>query len=105
MFSVHSIERSPKPGRIRFAAAVQPTPPTPPYPLAAPLCRRLTNMTQQNAQQNRQTEQNPVSSPTVKSRLNCDEKRKQFLKSLEADAEAFVNGFQAAKTINDEAQV
>lgn len=70
----------------------------------------------QHPKQNRQTGQNPVSSPTVGSiRLNSDEKsharrdanekRKEVLKSLEADAREFVNGFQTAKAINDEAQV
>lgn len=71
---------------------------------------------QQSTTENRQTRQNPVSSPTVRSiRLNSDEKscarkdtsdkRKEVLKSLEADARAFVNGFQTARAVNEEAQV
>jgi hypothetical protein len=66
--------------------------------------------------QSDQTGQNPVSAATVKSvRLNNAEKtlvrkdenrkRKDYLKSLEADAQAFVKGFQTAKAINDEANV
>jgi hypothetical protein len=63
-----------------------------------------------------QTGQNPVSAVTVKSvrltngekalvRKDKSTKRKEYLKSLEADAQTFVKGFQAAKAINDEANV
>ena len=60
--------------------------------------------------QSAQTGQNPVSSPTEKSgkalvRRNKSKKRKEYLKSLEADAQAVVKGFQRAKTINDQAIV
>src|SRR5208337_4638750 len=60
--------------------------------------------------QSAQTGQNPVSSPTEKSekavaRRNKSKKRKEYLKSLEADAQAVVKGFQTAKAINDQAIV
>lgn len=71
-------------------------------------------MSQLSTKQSPQTGQNPVSTVTVKSvRLTNDEKaavrkddstkRIEYLKSLEADAQAFVKGFQTAKAINDEA--
>jgi hypothetical protein len=66
--------------------------------------------------QSDQTGQNPVSSATVKTvrltngekayvRRHESEKRREYLKSLETDAQAFVKGFQAAKALNDEANV
>jgi len=38
-------------------------------------------------------------------RKDNNTRRKEYLKSVEADAQTFVNGFQAAKAINDEANV
>jgi hypothetical protein len=66
--------------------------------------------------QSAQTGQNAVSAATVKSiRLNNAEqahvrkdrsaKRKEYLKALEADAQALVKGFLTAKSINEEAIV
>jgi len=63
-----------------------------------------------------QTGQNPVSSATVKpSRRNGSEKsvarkdkskeRKEYLKTLEADAQAFVDCYRAAKKISDDVNV
>jgi|SRR5208337_2755895 len=63
-----------------------------------------------------QTGQNPVSAATVKSiplngsekalvSRDKDTKRKAYLKTLEADAQAFVDGYQVAKAINDEVNV
>jgi hypothetical protein len=73
-------------------------------------------MSQPSTKQSNQTGQNPVSAATVKSvRLTNGEKadvrkhesakRREYLQSLEADAQTFVKGFQAAKAINDEANV
>ncbi len=63
-----------------------------------------------------QTGQNPVSAATVKSiplngsekalvRKDKDTQRNVYLKTLEADAQAFVDGYRAAKAINDEVNV
>jgi hypothetical protein len=73
-------------------------------------------MSRQHPKPSNQTGQNPVSAATVKSvRLNAAEKglvrkdertkRKEYLKSLEADAQTFLKGFQTAKAINEEANV
>jgi hypothetical protein len=58
-----------------------------------------------------QTGQNPVSSSTVNgsqesaAKKGKNKKRKKYLKSLEADAQSFVTGFQRAKAIDAEAAV
>jgi hypothetical protein len=73
-------------------------------------------MSQPHPKHSGQTGQNPVSTATVKSvrltngekalaRKDENTKRKQYLKSLEADAQAFVKGFQTAKAISAEANV
>jgi hypothetical protein len=78
--------------------------------------KKMTDAKQEEITQGNETGQNPVSATTVKSiRLNDgekalakkdkDSKRKAYLKSLEADAQTFVKGFQTAKAINDEANV
>ena len=71
-------------------------------------------MSQPSPKQNHQTGQNPVSQATVKSvRLTIAERaavekdksaqRKEHLKFLEADAQAFVKDFQTAKGVNNDA--
>ena len=78
--------------------------------------KKMTDAKQEEITQGNETGQNPVSATTVKSiRLNDGEKalakkdahckRKAYLKSLDADAQTFVEGYQTAKAINDEANV
>jgi len=66
--------------------------------------------------QSDQTGQNPVSSAAIKSnrkssseksalRKDKSKERTEYLKSLEADAQSFVKGFNTVKTLDDQAKV